>query len=294
MRNCLRELEEAGYLDPVTERAVREWVEETADAREIDFSLINAWFLHRLCQNVEDLQKDIIRQGVRAVLFHGIVTQTVDVDRDPAAALLVLCDQIFAQTSGVPGVGTSGAGRSNQGADGRIRPSLIDFLELEGLSVEAEGAALEPLLFRVQPETSKCWPHFVVTLRSPESLETPVHRVWIGLAQSLGRLRPSTTHQCAPRVTVRSEIPRRVLSPGFSTYDLLERALDEDRSRLAGALARFMTEARSLAKIDRVAGVESMEFRPLGRPLHREDLSLLFPELERLLEACLVRQEGRL
>ena len=36
-----------------------------------------------------------MKQAVRAVLLHRLVTQPIQVDADPAAALLVTCDQIF-------------------------------------------------------------------------------------------------------------------------------------------------------------------------------------------------------
>lgn len=282
MTECIGELEAEGYCDTARDRAVRLWLEDRVERHEVDFPLVSAWFLHRLCQNVQGIQGDTVRQAVRAVLLHQMVTQVVEVDRDPAAALLILCDQIFTWNA------------SSAAADVRPRFPLFETLELVGLAPEPGGKD-EPLTFRVsrteptEKDPCELWPHFIVTLQRPESLEMPVQSVWIGMAQSLGRILPSEKHSWAPRITLRSPVVE-TRSGKHRTYDLLQVALAEQPTALHGALARFIAEVKPFVKID--GAYEWIEIRPLGRPLYRDDLSLLLPELERLLGR--LRSDGRL
>ena len=74
-------------------------------AREPNRRLLGAWYLHRVgrrvlercadIQGLRDMQADILRMAVRAVLLHGASTAQVRCDEDPSACMLAVCSSMF-------------------------------------------------------------------------------------------------------------------------------------------------------------------------------------------------------
>jgi hypothetical protein len=308
MEHCVAELRQENYFDPHVEPAIEAWIAECQERGEADPALVSAWFLHRLCLNLEGLQSSTVQQAVRAVLLHRLVTQSIQVDVDPAAALLVACDQIFTWNVAPVGSRPGEAGHSIQALAADLRPSVSPFRGLELYGGGPQRLQLElkrdPAKGRLQAEISKespdgprpdwphSWPHFVLELQEPESLETPIYWIWLSLAQNLGRIGGSRKRNWAPVVTIKSRVDGQL-----STFQLLRRIAD--RSSLRPALERWL-DTVSKEKLHRERVVkrnasadnpdaaaqfdcfEEITLGPLDRLLYREDICDIFPELDTL------------
>jgi hypothetical protein len=310
--HCADELRRQGYFDPHAEPAIEDWIAERLRRKEADPALVSAWFLHRLCQNVEGLQNSTMKQAVRAVLLHRLVTQPIQVDNDPAAALLVTCDQIFTWNVVPGGLPPGEAGHSIQALAADLKPSASLFRRIElyrggsqsrRLALEQDlktgrlwGRIPEEALGGSQPAWKHSWPHFVLELREPESLETPVYWIWLSLAQNLGRIVCSGKRNWAPVVTIRS----RLIEGQATTLDLLRRIAD--RSSLRPALERWLDtvakegrhrELKEKVSADRSDRFEEIILGPLDRLLHREDICDIFPELDTLAKEIRSRARPR-
>jgi hypothetical protein len=310
--HCAAELRKENYFDPHGEPAIEAWIAERQERREADPALVSAWFLHRLCQNIEGLQNNTIQQAVRAVLLHRLVTQPIQVDADPAAALLVICDQIFTWNVAPGGLPPGEAGHSIQSlaADSKSSASPFRRLELYRGGPRSPRLALEqdPKTGRLwgripdevpdgsQPAWPYSWPHFVLELREPEALETPVYWIWLSLAQNLGRIVCSRQRNWAPIVTIRS----RLVEGQAATLDLLRWIAD--RSSLRPALERWLDtvvkesryrELKEKVSADRSDRFEEIILGPLDRLLHRGDISDIFPELDSLAKEIRSRVRSR-
>ena len=310
--HCADELRKEGYFDSHAEPAIEAWIAERLERRETDPALVSAWFLHRLCQNIEGLQNSTIKQAVRAVLLHRLVTQPIQVDNDPAAALLVTCDQIFTWNVAQGGPLPSEAGHSIQALAADLKPSASLFRRIElyrggsqspRLALEQDlktgrlwGRIPEEAPSGSQPAWKHSWPHFVLELREPESLETPVYWIWLSLAQNLGRIVRSGKRNWAPVVTIRS----RLTEGQATTLDLLRRIAD--RSSLRPALERWLdtvvkesrySDLKEKVSADFSDRFEEIILSPLDRLLHRGDISDIFPELDSLAKEIRSRTRSR-
>jgi len=296
MEDCSKELQAEGYFDAAAEPAVSQWVRSRIERREVDFPLVSAWFLHRLSQKVHGLQGDTLRQAVRAVLFHQMVTQPIAVDRDPAAALLVFCDQIFAWDATKLWATPAETGHSFQAIAAEIRPQPAPFknIELTGVKVEesavAPGGPDKPLRFVLQRTCKQDhWPQLEILLPEVELGDPTVHRIWMSLAQNLSRIAPSSKYRWGPSVRVRARVLERSGRQRLSTFRLLEEIANQDHSPLRIPLQQFLRAVELSWQQGPDRAEESLEFKPLARALHREDLTYIFPELERLEKETLSR-----
>lgn len=303
LEQCKKELMEAGYLNSRSEPQAVQWIEEKSEKGEADLAVLGAWYLHRICRGVEDLPDDTLRQAVRAILFHRMVTQPIDVETDPVAALLVLCDELFAWEPqlGSPVVG--GLGRSFQAlaADHHLRPSRFESLQLVGLNLEIVQENNLDLLVGFVPgllsDDIYGVPHFEVDLTDPNGLEGPVHTIWLSLAQNLGRIRTPLRRDRPcwnPLVVLRSKVPEDLKVRDLTTRSLLEEVAHQAPLAIRPSLERWLGETENFRYEDvdgsRSEKVEIVKIKACGKSFHPEDLTPFLPELDRLAELVVLRR----
>ena len=217
MADCERELRENEYFDPVRERPLALWLQEERDAARHDHSLLGAWYLHRIASASRDLSPDVVRQAVRGVLLHQVVTQSIDSARDPVAALLILCDELMDwRPSGRPKGGLP-IGRPLLGRrqlDVRPEGSRARQIRFQDLYCELETWALR------LPEGEK-WPRIEVRLQEPDHLTMPVYQTWLLMFENLARLGVSHPLGWAPEIDVVSTVPGQLLAFKTNHEDVL-------------------------------------------------------------------------
>lgn len=240
-QKCLDDLGLAYY----SKDEIARWREELA-GREPNHGLLGAWYLHRVGRGVlersadtdrfREVQTAILYMAVRAVLMHGAATGHIHADKDPVAAMLIACNEIFEWDPGrhlAPAPSSIGRSFHVMAADVPAREPRDAWIKIPSLSVRAGDpatGALDATLI-VDP-TQETFPEIHIGLQAPHRLDVPVLRLWLLKAQSLGRLVPTRQGLC-PTVVMRSRIDVTLLSRGLTTKSLLDR----------------VAERRSLAKI---------------------------------------------
>jgi hypothetical protein len=203
MTDCLRELRENEYFDPLRERPLALWLQEETDAARLDHSLLGAWYLHRIAGSSQEISRDVVRQAVRAILLHQVVTQPIDSGRDPVAALLVLCDELMdwrpsgRSKDGLP-VGRPPLGRRQ--LDVRPEGSRARKISIEGLHCDGDTWTLTL-------RENKPWPCIEIQLQEPDHLTMPVYQTWLLMFENLGRLSDGHPTQWAPSIDIVSSVP---------------------------------------------------------------------------------------
>ncbi len=241
LKDCDRELREEGYDDPTEEPQLARSIADCIQRGIADHCVLGAWYLHRICQNVEEISSDTVRQAVRAILLHRIVSQKIEVDRDPAAALLVVCDEIFMWKQGQFLPAPDEIGRSFQSIAVDVRPqaSPFDYLRLEGLGLQVERRRLVGVI-DLEVGRGRTWPRFEIMLKDPDYLDTPVAFTWLMLTQNLGRIVRSN-YGWAPSVELWSKVPGRLESCGLDTKSLLDEVANLASMSLRPSLERWLS-----------------------------------------------------
>jgi hypothetical protein len=306
---CERELIEVGIFDPVKEPKIREWIEECIEQGQADHSVLGAWYLIHGARRAAGLPSSVVRQAARAVLLHGIHTQEIRTDEDPAAALLVLCDELIVWRAGHELPQANAVGRYFHSIAGELKPEESIFLTIEmpGLMVSLDkaaksfscsldlaqnlghGASGADKAGRPAPPADgeeRTWPRIEIDLRKPDRLPMPVFKFWLLAGQNLGRIEPSKGNW-GPVLRVSSQIPLR--QPPLSTRELLVRVARRAGLSLRPCLERWLDHYKE-AQQD--SYVEIATFGP-APPFCERRLSPLFSELERLIEAVLHEEELR-
>lgn len=318
LKVCNQEIQEEGYYDPTEEPQLARWIEDCIRQGTADHCVLGAWFLHRICQNVEGLSSDTIQQAVRAVLLHRVVTHPIEVDRDPAAALLTLCDEVFMwkHSLGVPATDDTGRSFQSIAVDVRPQTTLFDYIRVKGLSLgEGGDGRLVGVLDLVEGRSGESWPEIEIRLMDPDYLDVPVHFIWLMMAQNLGRIRRSG-YGWAPFVQLWSKIPGRLEHCLFDTQRLLDEVADQANIALRPRLQRWLSNKRRFGRgnkgeqplldlVQEILGAERRGLETLSRgenteapqwewvkigPLrtfHNKDIALSFNELGRIVESVL-------
>ena len=276
MADCERELRENEYFDPVRERPLALWLQEEMDVGRHDHSLLGAWYLHRIASASQELSPDVVRQAVRAVLLHQVVTQSIDSARDPVSALLVLCDELMDW-------------RPSEGPRGGL-PIGLPVLGRRQLDVRPEGSRARQI--RVQNlrcdrgawilslAQGKSWPVLEVQLQEPDHLTMPVYQTWLLIFENISRLSVNHPFGWMPTIDVISTVPGQLA------------ALQTNHEELLGALARttrlpFRTHlVKWLERIDvrRDPGKEHFRISPSIGDRWRESVLHSFEDLRKEIE----------
>lgn len=292
-----RELENHGIWDAVEEPGLAEWVAEQEEHGRPDHALVGAWYLLRAARRVEGLSSEVVRAAVRAVMLHGAVPQAIDPERDPVAALLVLCDELFDwEPGGRAGPDPAALGRSlhSLAVDMSPRRSRASHLRFHHTRVftEPDGEGSRLVAAIDVGASAGGWPHIELELVAPEFLGAHVFPVWLGMAQNLGRIRPGVMGW-GPRITVVGAVPEDVRRTVQTSRSLLERLCERMRAPYRGRLVRWLEERPEPLLPLPDADKEMLVIVPLGRSVGRRDLRPELPELVRAAERLMLELDGR-
>ena len=227
---CAADLEAAHYFDAQDEQPLASWIEESVTRGSPDHSVLGAWYTGRMLTSAGSLSPEVVRSSVRSILLHQISTQPVDVDKDPVAALLVLCDELFEwlpATDVLPGIVSEDAALRVESVTVGASRALSS--RIESLKVVEENGAVTCLL--ESHGAAEAWPVIQIRLQDPDRLPSPVYEIWLRVSQNLGRLRGA---DCGwkPAFRIRSQIPGQLRSVGLSTLTCLEELVQISRSRV--------------------------------------------------------------
>jgi hypothetical protein len=278
---CIRDLEAHECFDTISEPALSRWFSEQRRTGQPDHALLGAWYLLRICQRVDSLRPEVVRAAVRATLLHAAVGQTIDPDLDPAASLLVLCDELFDWDPS-----------TQRRPLGDVRPyrSRAARLKLVGFApVIADGELVLTLDLRtgVDPDGPvRCWPRVELRLQPPGTLQMPVFRAWLSMAQNLGRIRRSQEGFGA-NVRLHAAIPPRTRLTTKSTFALLERAIHHSRLPIRSRLQSWL----AAQEMDLDEGEERFTILTLGRLMATESLRPHLPSIVEQANAVLEELE---
>lgn len=289
-RQCLDDLgllqngvrAEAGYFsdDSLVAAQLQRWFDGEPTSRGPHHALLGAWYLHHVRSGPADRSHQM---AVRAVLLHDVVGLPIDSQRDPVAALLILCNEIFDWDQARRAEGTqAGAPRAC---------SRDHWIRIPAVRIEPSATGGAPVV-RLQLDTrqARAWPAVHMMLQPPHLLDGSVLRVWITKAQSLGRIGP-TAAGWSPTLTIRSSIGvgcHRSDGQRCSTRNLLLKAIARlDRVRHMDGLWHWLQDDSRFRLLDRGWGFfEEVMLGRLDTLLDRipsEDLIALEQEAAQLL-----------
>jgi hypothetical protein len=192
--HCWNALRRAGFIEDNELTAFDAWMTEQRAIGTSDHALTGAWYLHRIGGRVPNVDADVQRAAVRAVLLHGARTLPVYVGRDPVAALLVFCDELFEwETMLRRGPSANAVGRSLQAMAVSMRPheSRVDRITLPGLRITRGESGSGIDIWYEAPARTAAAPGLIVAelaLRAPEQLYAQAYDLWLSMAQNLGRV----------------------------------------------------------------------------------------------------------
>jgi hypothetical protein len=151
-----------------------------------------------------DMDADVQRSAVRAVLLHGARTLPVYTRNDPVAALLILCDELFEwETMLRRGPAANAVSRSLQAMAVSMRPheSRVGRIKLPGLHIARSASETGIVVSYAAPADATAANEVILAelaLRPPEHLYAPVYSLWLSMAQNLGRVHMRARRDGAP------------------------------------------------------------------------------------------------
>jgi len=290
LSTCSTELLGDEVFRETTEPAVHDWIARCAAEGEADHSVLGAWYLMHHGERI--VSRAVLNKAARAVLFHAIPTQEIQPDEDPAAALLVLCDEIFAWNEGrdLPRQRKIQHEGEAAGTEPRAQDSIWRCLRWPGLRLKCDDATgrlvhtLDLSLNRAEGSDTKTWPRFELDLKDPEWLPLRIYEHWLLSSQNLRRLRRSTSGW-GPSLRIRSKLGQVALG----TRDLLARAGLKASLGLRPCLRRLLEFHGDPVRDE---GYETILIGPLAEELGVNGrIEEHFPELANLVEAVLYEVE---
>jgi hypothetical protein len=303
-KNCIEQLEldargrppEHGarrfmYFDDADrkERKVEQCIEHferQAQAGHANHGLVAAWYLHRICVRAEGLEYEdpamhrCRMMAVRAILLHDVVTVKIDADRDPIAALLVTCNEVFDWSPARHAAGSSRApGQLPRGTGANVPTYRVDRSVVVRHIARAQAKGPTATRFDVvlrSPDGN--WPVVVVELMPPEYLDGPVLCIWLAKAQAMGRIKPARRSGFAPSLWIRSALDPDLVHCGLDTCSALREALSEDRS-LPEVVEWCKGRERFRSRTGPQSGVEQVRLGHLERKIYDGDIQDRIPEI---------------
>ncbi len=296
---CRRELLEGGYFDTFEQKAIGEWLEDKKQtASEADSALLGAWYVHRVASGT-DLDSEVRRQAVRAVLLARVVTLRINLEADPVAALLVVCDELFAWNPRPVAARGLEAWRWLHERQASSLTTRFESIELPELHfridrIEEEGRPPFETLVGVLDEPLHLLPSFAIEVADPdEVLEGNVPGVWLGLQQNLGRIKVSSSpsRQMEPWIKVRSRVPRQLAGCGLTCRTLLEEVAHRASSKLRTSLEAWLKKWEPLPRNDyEECWIKTLEDQE--KPFTREEPTPWIEELERLTREVILNHQA--
>jgi hypothetical protein len=230
--------------DPLVGAQLKRWFDGEPTSRGPHHALLGAWYLHHVRSGAADRSHQL---AVRAVLLHDVVGMPIDSRRDPVAALLILCNEIFDWDQGRCAEGAQATARRARSPDHWIR--------LPAVRIEPSATGGAPVLcLQLDPDQARAWPAVHMMLQPPHLLDGSVLRVWVTKAQSLGRI-GGTTAGWSPTLTIRSSIGigcHRSDGQWCSTRNLLLKAIARlERARNMDGLWHWLQDDSRFRLLDR-------------------------------------------
>lgn len=279
------------------ERAAREWLALSKSRHRPDHCLLGAWFLDRWWKAAQAGEDGERKLAVRAVLYHKIITQKIDATRDPLAALLVFCDELFVwrprPQTWIPSEALGHTSSSFASFHVAECPRIAQ-LEFPGLQIDigAEGAAagaakrrLRYRLERVAEAGEASWPLLRFHLH-PGLREGEILFEWLSLAQNLERVSaPSGSFGIG--LDVMTTRPREVRELDWSLRDLFRASMEDENKlgELGSEVRKWLDSDSERFPDDDPSGlIETLRIRPLGRTLYRRDMEIERQELDRAVQ----------
>lgn len=299
--HCRDELLLRGHLHPEEDKAILQWVDAQKARGHVDAAVLSAWFTHCATQGVAGLTPEVARRAVRAVVLHHAVTQPIRPNADPAASLLLICDELFAWNPEPAGAIANGGRRSIPFlSSSRPRKYRFESLELEGLFFERSedgGELTGELGSGIGGSGKEGLPRFVITLAKPDSGYASTLMVWLGLAQSFQRVMPTPKIAefdvgFAPAIFIRSPLPADFTNPAVSFRALLEEAASQAPLTIRPSLEEWLEQVQIVVEMvpHSNARMETILIRSLGKTLHKQDLRFYLQELEKVVELAVLRR----
>ncbi len=280
-----QDLLDAKLYDPTEEPRLHAWlVDQTTDPHP-NHGLTGAWYLLCATSLIQDMPATIRHQAARAVLLHAAPSHEIDCAKDPAAAMLVFCDELFDWDPS--GNQLFGVTRDRSGpAAPKTRAAAIRFPQLR-VTVQADHTLsttfdLGRTAVHLRTGAPAIWPRVELTHIHPEQLGGHVFPLWLAVAQNISRLSPGTSG-FAPCIDIRGRIPAEVLRVQDSTTNLLDALLDSSATEWRPDILPWFN-ATLPEPIDALFSEPSPsgELRrvfPLGRAITQTDLRGYFEEM---------------
>ncbi len=265
LKRCELEVKDSRLLEHLADRA---W---TASDGHGDHALVSAWMLLHLGRDAE-VPDEMLAPALRAILLHGDVTAPIDLARDPAAAVLVLCDQLFEWEPTAAGWAphSQPPGPSPRDLPPRSRARA---LRVAGLQLSHEDGHLQARIAQ-----DEAWPAFTIELHHPDLLHLPTWQIWLSMSQCLGRI-GTAEHGWRPRILLKSELASGVAEQGLHTYAQLDRLANLTPAAsvrpLAMKLRKWLTRGAAF-QWDLDARTEQLTLHPL---VYKDDVRVCFADL---------------
>lgn len=294
-RRCIDDLRAADFLDATNDPGLARWLEDQLQTGTPDHALLGAWYLLRVTRAITATPGEVVRDALRAVLLHSLPALPVDVERDPVAAFLLLCDELF-EWEPFARPGSSGAAPARSmvamASDLRPRRSRTRNLRLPGLTVRVEPDGALSSWLALEPEDyERGWPRVELRLHAPERLEYPVYCAWLTVGQNLGRVDRSR-HGWGPRVSLLSPAPLRLRAVGLNTRRLLAQVAHSSRHPARVSLERWLFEVGAFGDDER-GGLDRVAIEPRNHVMHSEDIRRAFRSIAEDVERVVTEFERR-
>ena len=289
--NCLEHLTLRGIIDPDQEVDLLTWIQRQAERGQPDHGLLSARFVEHLGSTVPEEERDVKRASTRAVLLHNAATVPIDANKDPVAALLLVCNELCEwdplQRFGPPPSSIGRTLRTATTPSHVVEPRFVN-LEIADLQFEERS----PGMLRAYLPAGKWWPEFHATLQRSSRLDLPTFLVWLQMIQSVGRLNP-----IGPTMRVTSEVDAPLRKRRITWRHVIEWLAQHSSTSLRTGIGRWLAEARPFADSpgeiaattmpksdDDWPATETVVLRPLGFSICRDNVKRHFAELEREAE----------
>ena len=296
-------------------QAIEDWHgERLSRLGEPEPAVIGAWYVRGLMQQA-GLGADLQQHVVRAMVLDRVVTLPIDLDSDPVAALLVVCDSLFAWEPSPPRRDELVIGRafSSLQASGRSVAARYDSMHIPNLRLglkEVENLAGEKVEVFGGWITAIPWGFPAFHLQSGESERNDPEAcldLWLDLSTSLGRIGSSLgepdqvpLRHGTPWIRVTTKRPSDLKNAGLDIENLvgevaqlstapLRRALErwlarkEEECELIGAPVPSATEGASKTKI-------IFELGPRGKSFADQDPQPWFDEFRQHCERVILQR----
>ncbi len=265
-----------------------------------DHSMLGGWYLYQLSAGMQTTDAEVVAQAVRAILFHQAFEYKISVARDPAAALLALCDEVFDWQPSTKRTSLLFAGAFRGGPVGLdVRPEGSRAKEIRLPGVEAKLAeddspeGLRWVLRLTERESSEGWPRIELGLKDPDVLEVPAWQIWLQLAQNLSRLEPPKDDPkgFSPIVRITSKVPGRFRLHNRKSHNMLIGARGKLRQKFERELAIWLeaNEWNLAPEADR----EALEIRSEGKVPFETNTKAAFDELSKAVDEYRRRLDNR-